>query len=191
MSTLIKNRVDLNVMKTLTTSQAVKVLRQRLQKSQQAFATRLDLSISTIATYEAGRNPTGRSLVALADLARVSNHNDLAGVFWLAFLKESELDRYGPHVMRFYERRGIDDSCEDFDEMSSLVWVSRDSQDGKRSREIAFDVGRALKRVFNLSENDRIAALEKLHQFVSGDLRSFVEEKEREAERLKDQKDAQ
>jgi len=48
---------------------ATKRLRKLLGESQQAFATRLGLSIRTIANYEGGRRPSGKSLLALANTA--------------------------------------------------------------------------------------------------------------------------
>jgi transcriptional regulator with XRE-family HTH domain len=60
--------------------------------SQQAFANELGLSISAIATYEAGRNPTGRALVSLAKLAKRHRKHNLAMLFWESFLEECGLN---------------------------------------------------------------------------------------------------
>jgi transcriptional regulator with XRE-family HTH domain len=60
---------------------AVKKLREHVGESQQAFATRLGMSIRAIANYEKDREPTGRALVQLMKLADESGRPDLARVF--------------------------------------------------------------------------------------------------------------
>jgi transcriptional regulator with XRE-family HTH domain len=67
---------------------AVKNLRKRLAESQQAFATRLGLSIRTIANYEGGRRPSGKPLLALAQAAAISNLPDLENAFLKALSDE-------------------------------------------------------------------------------------------------------
>jgi len=62
-------------------SDAVRELRKHLGESQQAFSNRLGLSIATVVKYEAGREPTGKSLLALAQTAREAGRHDLASVF--------------------------------------------------------------------------------------------------------------
>jgi transcriptional regulator with XRE-family HTH domain len=67
---------------------AVRQLRQQIGDSQQAFATRLGLSISAITNYEGGRAPTGKSLSALHSVARQAGKKELAETFWKALHDE-------------------------------------------------------------------------------------------------------
>lgn len=67
---------------------AVRKLRAHLGDSQQAFATRLSLSISAIANYERDRNPTGRPLLQFMELAYKSDRPDLAEIFRAAAAAE-------------------------------------------------------------------------------------------------------
>ena len=60
---------------------AVRELRRHTGDSQQAFATRLGLSISAIANYERNRAPTGRSLAQLQRLAKEVRREDLWNIF--------------------------------------------------------------------------------------------------------------
>jgi transcriptional regulator with XRE-family HTH domain len=71
---------------------AVKRLRKRLGESQQTFAGRLGLSMSTIANYEGGRCPSGMPLVALERAAGVSGDADLQSIFGDAI--SDELDAW-------------------------------------------------------------------------------------------------
>lgn len=61
---------------------AVKALRGSLGDSQQAFATRVGLSIRAIANYEKDRIPTGHALTALARAADAAGKPEFANVFW-------------------------------------------------------------------------------------------------------------
>jgi transcriptional regulator with XRE-family HTH domain len=65
----------------VTINQAVRDLRKRLDLSQQAFATRLGLSISAIQNYEKERKPDARALYALMMHAQRSGRPDLENVF--------------------------------------------------------------------------------------------------------------
>ena len=67
---------------------AVRDLRKNLGDTQQAFATRLGLSISAITNYEAGRRPAAKPLFALAQAASVSGQTELAGLFMGALTEE-------------------------------------------------------------------------------------------------------
>ena len=71
---------------------AVRKLRSQLSDSQQAFATRLGLSISAIVNYERDRKPTGKALVALHRVARDAGQAELAEMFWTALHQELGLD---------------------------------------------------------------------------------------------------
>jgi transcriptional regulator with XRE-family HTH domain len=66
--------VDLN--------EAVRKLRELTGDSQQAFATRLKLSIRAIVNYEKDRTPSPKALAAMAHLASKHEAWDLANLFW-------------------------------------------------------------------------------------------------------------
>ncbi len=70
---------------------AVKELRAHVGESQQAFATRLGLSIRALANYEKDRNPTGRALLSLASAADEAGRHDLADLFLAALGRELRL----------------------------------------------------------------------------------------------------
>lgn len=69
-------------------NEAVKKLREKTGDSQQAFATRLKLSIRAIVNYEKGRTPSPKALAALALLAREYQEVALEGQFWSALPPE-------------------------------------------------------------------------------------------------------
>jgi transcriptional regulator with XRE-family HTH domain len=67
---------------SMETSQAVRELRKAYGEAQQAFATRLEMSMASIANYEAGsRVPDGASAVKLARAAAAKSRMDLQRVF--------------------------------------------------------------------------------------------------------------
>jgi transcriptional regulator with XRE-family HTH domain len=76
--------------------EAVRSLRQHIGESQQAFATRLGLSIRAIANYEAGRRPTGYALRALEAAAQDADRPELAAVFRAALA--DELKSWDPKI---------------------------------------------------------------------------------------------
>jgi len=65
--------------------EAVKELRLRLKESQQAFATRLGISIRGLVNYEKDRDPPLILLLKLAALARETGEESLSHVFQWAF----------------------------------------------------------------------------------------------------------
>jgi transcriptional regulator with XRE-family HTH domain len=69
----------------------VRELRQHLGESQQAFATRLGLSIRAIANYEKDRRPTGMALLALARAAAAAGLGLLTDHFMSALMEELRL----------------------------------------------------------------------------------------------------
>jgi transcriptional regulator with XRE-family HTH domain len=69
----------------VNTTEAVKALRGHLNESQQAFATRLGLSIRAVANYEKDRTPSGLALERLMRAAHESNREDLTDVFRAAY----------------------------------------------------------------------------------------------------------
>jgi transcriptional regulator with XRE-family HTH domain len=67
---------------SMETSEAVRELRRVYGEAQQAFATRLEMSMASIANYETGaRQPDGASAVKLARAAAAKNRPDLQRVF--------------------------------------------------------------------------------------------------------------
>src|SRR5689334_5702709 len=69
---------------------AVRELRAALGDTLQAFATRLGMSISAIANYEGGRDPSGKALYKLERLAMAQGRHDLALVFARALAHEMD-----------------------------------------------------------------------------------------------------
>ena len=69
---------------------SVRELRKSLGDSQQAFATRLGMSLRAIANYETDRAPSGRALYKLEQLARASAQYELAHQFAVALAKEMD-----------------------------------------------------------------------------------------------------
>jgi transcriptional regulator with XRE-family HTH domain len=67
---------------------AVRTVREALGMSQQAFATRLGVSIRSISHYEADRPPRGRTLVELQQLAKEAGREKEEQLFRLASREE-------------------------------------------------------------------------------------------------------
>jgi transcriptional regulator with XRE-family HTH domain len=77
-------------------SRGVKSLREALHQTQQQFAQTLGTAITTIARYETGRAPRGRSLARLVGIADQNNLPELAEVFRSALTRElGSLDSTG------------------------------------------------------------------------------------------------
>jgi len=74
----------------MTTSEAIKEFRYRLNMSQQAFATALGISMRAVANYEAGRSPQPRQMSRLERFAAAQRANDLRTVFKEALAKQLE-----------------------------------------------------------------------------------------------------
>ena len=73
----------------MNTTDAVKALRCHLGESQQAFATRLGLSIRAIANYEKDRTPSSLALGRLIKDAHEAGREDLADVFRTAYWQDA------------------------------------------------------------------------------------------------------
>lgn len=71
---------------------AVRLLRRRLGDTQQAFAQRIVLAISTVVRYEHNRPPKGKALAMFEQLATRHGHGDLADVFRKVLQEELGLD---------------------------------------------------------------------------------------------------
>ena len=69
-------------------TEAVKALRARLNESQQAFATRLGISIRGLANYEKERDTPLALLLKLAAVAREAGDEKLAEVFQWSFYEQ-------------------------------------------------------------------------------------------------------
>lgn len=65
-------------------SEACRRLRKVTGDSQQAFATRLGLSIRAIVNYENGRKPSPESLAVMAHMAAAYLELELAHTFWIS-----------------------------------------------------------------------------------------------------------
>jgi transcriptional regulator with XRE-family HTH domain len=67
----------------MSVSQFVRDLRAAQGESQQAFSTRLGISIRALANYESGyREPDGKALAALARSAKQAGREDLEDMFF-------------------------------------------------------------------------------------------------------------
>lgn len=75
-------------MSNLELTEVVRKLRLALRDTQQAFAQRLRLAISTVVRYESTRPPSGRALVQLEQLAREHGFANFATIFRQALLEE-------------------------------------------------------------------------------------------------------
>jgi len=73
--------------------ESTKELRKYIGESQQAFATRLGLSIRALANYEKDRAPTGKALAALAHTAAEAGRHDLSYEFMRALAHELGLSK--------------------------------------------------------------------------------------------------
>jgi transcriptional regulator with XRE-family HTH domain len=69
-------------------TEAVKALRLHLNDTQQSFAARTGLAISTAVRYETTRPPKGRALARLYDLARQHDCDKVAEIFHNALAEE-------------------------------------------------------------------------------------------------------
>jgi transcriptional regulator with XRE-family HTH domain len=70
----------------MTVNEAVLALRKHANETQQRFATRLDMSISSLQNYEQDRIPEPRQLLAFLLAAEGEERDDLAEVFRLALI---------------------------------------------------------------------------------------------------------
>jgi transcriptional regulator with XRE-family HTH domain len=80
---------------------AVKSLRHALGDTQQGFAHRLGLAISTVVRYESTRPPKGRALEQLAQVAEQAGLDAEAGAFRNALVQELGLT-ITPHAVMEY-----------------------------------------------------------------------------------------
>ena len=97
----------------MKTTEAVKSLRVALGDTQQSFAHRLGLAISTAVRYETNRPPTGTALLELMKLADAHGLEDLATKFQEAISEELRFP-----VRRLSPLRGQE---EDFDALFTIL----------------------------------------------------------------------
>src|SRR6202012_6281589 len=83
-------------------TEAVKALRGLLNESQQAFATRMGISIRGLVNYEKDRDPPLALLLKLAAVARDAGDEKLAGAFQGAFY-EAITDATKGHRISFVQ----------------------------------------------------------------------------------------
>jgi transcriptional regulator with XRE-family HTH domain len=72
----------------MTVKEAVRALREQRRETQQVFATRLGMSISTLQNYEQDRMPETKQLFVLEREAVNANRLDLATVFRAALVEK-------------------------------------------------------------------------------------------------------
>lgn len=77
----------------MDTKTAVRELRKALGDTQQQFATRLGMAISTVVRYELTRPPKGKVLNQLAHLAITNGRPEIAHVFFEALDDEMGVER--------------------------------------------------------------------------------------------------
>jgi len=109
-------------------NKAVRALRDELGDSQQAFATRLGLSIRAIVNYESSRTPNLKSLYHLVKLAKECNRHDLAKIFYDRMKKDAPIfeltsgkiesiasNLYTVHrqLTDFFKKNGIDPKADE------------------------------------------------------------------------------
>jgi transcriptional regulator with XRE-family HTH domain len=83
----------------VTVATAVKELREHFGDSQQAFATRMKLSIRAIANYEATRVPTASVLALFGVTAAKAGRRDLIEVFATALIVGLNLEDKRLHIL--------------------------------------------------------------------------------------------
>jgi transcriptional regulator with XRE-family HTH domain len=92
-------------------TEAVKTLRGRLNESQQAFATRLGISIRGLVNYEKDRDPPLTLLLKLAAVARAVKDESLSELFQLAFFQQIAEATHGHRVSFLHQEDGGGDNA--------------------------------------------------------------------------------
>jgi len=78
----------------VTVPAAVRALRASLGESQQAFATRIGISIRALANYEKNRLPSGKALFKMMDLVAESGREDWRALFRQAAYSQFQSDTF-------------------------------------------------------------------------------------------------
>lgn len=91
-------------------TEAVRALRLRLKESQQAFATRLGISIRGLVNYEKDREPPLALLLKLAAVARESGDENLADIFQWGFYEQITTAMQGYRIAFLQEDQRADEN---------------------------------------------------------------------------------
>lgn len=91
-------------------TEAVRALRLRLKESQQAFATRLGISIRGLVNYEKDREPPLALLLKLAAVARESGDANLADIFQWGFYEQITTAMQGYRITFLQEDQRADEN---------------------------------------------------------------------------------
>jgi len=117
--------------KSLSLSEAVRALRQALGDTQQSFAHRLGLAISTVVRYELTRPPSGAALLTFANLAEQADREDLKQIFLYEFAVENGMLK---------NRSGFSSRWNDENELEGFLFLALK---GKEQDNAAFNFYRA------------------------------------------------
>jgi transposase len=169
----------------LAIRQAVRRLRVALGDTQQQFANRLKLAISTVVRYELSRAPRGKALAQLERVAREHRLDECAAVFRDALLEELELDLRSVQVLPvtpFVRLEGLipakPETSDEKDLVTAVLYVKRQAEGpGGRLREKAKKemnlILRAIQRIRESAQSaqaanevavDRAEAIVRLHR---------------------------
>jgi transcriptional regulator with XRE-family HTH domain len=133
----------------------VKRLRLALGDTQQAFAHRLGLAISTVVRYELTRAPRGRALVELAELAMANGLEDCAKVFRNALLAGLGVPPTDGGTLAFPQVSGVviagPETTEQRNVLAAVLQLMREAEwpgpTGDQARREFKQLTRAIKRV--------------------------------------------
>ncbi|SPF32062.1 hypothetical protein SBA4_1090008 [Candidatus Sulfopaludibacter sp. SbA4] len=103
-------------------TEAVRSLRKRLGDTQQQFANRLGMAISTVVRYELSRPPRGKVLRTLEALAVNS-----AGFREAAIFRNAFFDEFQPGVFQYLRLTPRNEREEEL--VQALLWAARTSED--------------------------------------------------------------
>jgi transcriptional regulator with XRE-family HTH domain len=135
-------------MTVMTVSEALRTLRQRMEKSQQRFATELNLSLRAYQKYEVGEQlPDPRPLLRFLAVAEKAGWEDLARVFRHAML--ADLDQ------SLEQRDGVFTTADRFESLGvgMLLYAFRAKQ--PEARVLAKKIAALVRRVYGSGEADR------------------------------------
>jgi transcriptional regulator with XRE-family HTH domain len=111
----------------------VRNLRKRLGETQQQFAERMGMAISTVVRYELSRPPRGKVLLDLAKLAEESSCRREAKIFRYAFYREFEV--YGDGTPPFPYLRLTPQNEREEELIQALLWAARHSPEMQKIEE--------------------------------------------------------
>jgi transcriptional regulator with XRE-family HTH domain len=138
-------------------SQAVRRLRVALGDTQQEFANRLGLAISTVVRYELTRPPRGKALAQLERLARDFGLKECALVFSNALVDELAPNILGadPEASGFQKARPQtpEEEAMVFDVLSMMREVNRPGRLGEEAR-------KGMRQLLKATKNQRAHRIE-------------------------------